>query len=678
MKLLSITLFNFRQFYGPQTIVFATDPTRNVTLFHAENGVGKTTLLNAILWCFYGQRGVTAKFNSKSDILSYQAAAENATLARVDVTFEHESEVYTVTRRYSLSAGGRGDEALTAYAVRSGNTEPLPAPEAFISSVIPLEMAHHFFFDGEHAENFASSGQFQQVGEAIRNMLGSNIADCAIEDLRYAARQYGEDLANHADNDQIRQKSLEVEEAKQRLEKAKTLKLAEEEKIVVLRDQIAKIDEQLGNTYVAKDLKRRRDELEANARSVQVALSDAERDSVKWIGRQAINVVASRLCAETLHFIDEEKLRGKIPSPYNEELVTTLLSELKCVCGRPLEPASECYTNVQNLLRKAGNSEVQSRVMKARGFLGELRVKRAGAPKELDRTQKAYAQAYQTAKRIEQQLEEVSLKIQDIDFDGIDSKERARRDLNAQVIASAKASGNYDTQIRVYENVIEKCTREQERLVASNSKALKVLKRKTLAERAGALLKGILESHEEQAKAFIANEVNEILNVTARRNYRFEFGTGFSFDLIYSSNGKTVPRSSGENQLLSLAFIAALIKFCRSRSKGKEDPLLIPGVVAPLVLDSPFGQLDSTYRVDTSRFIATMAEQVALFVSSSQGSQDVLDSLESRIGKEYVLISENRGPRNGKHTEQLHLKGHTYETSLFGCEKEMTRIVEVN
>ncbi|MDG7001117.1 MAG: hypothetical protein JRN15_18640, partial [Nitrososphaerota archaeon] len=168
------------------------------------------------------------------------------------------------------------------------------------------------------------------------------------------------------------------------------------------------------------------------------------------------------------------------------------------------------------------------------------------------------------------------------------------------------------------------------------------------------------------------------LNVTARRNYRFEFGTGFSFDLTYSSNGKTVPRSSGENQLLSLAFIAALIKFCRSRSNGKEDPLLIPGVVAPLVLDSPFGQLDSTYRVDTSRFIATMAEQVALFVSSSQGSQDVLDSLESRIGKEYVLISENRGPRNGKHTEQLHLKGHTYETSLFGCEKEMTRIVEVN
>lgn len=117
-----------------------------------------------------------------------------------------------------------------------------------------------------------------------------------------------------------------------------------------------------------------------------------------------------------------------------------------------------------------------------------------------------------------------------------------------------------------------------------------------------------------------------------------------------------------------------MIKFCRERSLSVGDPLLIPGIVAPLVLDSPFGQLDNTYRVDTANFIAVMAEQVALFVSSSQGSQDVLEILSKRVGKEYILISENRGPRNGKKSEALVLNGHRYETSLFGCEKDMTRI----
>jgi hypothetical protein len=333
---------------------------------------------------------------------------------------------------------------------------------------------------------------------------------------------------------------------------------------------------------------------------------------------------------------------------------------------------------VQNLLRKAGNAEVQSRVIKARGFLGELKANRVSAPKDLERTQKTYAQSYQESRRIQQQLDEVSLQIENIDFAGIDSKERARKGFQAQLIQTATDVGKYERDIKIYENVIDKCTRDQERLVASNSKATKLLKRKTLAERALSLVKGLLESHEAQAKAFIANEVNEILGITARRNYRFEWGAGFAFDLTYASNGRTVPRSSGENQLLSLAFIAALIKFCRSRSVTKDDPLLIPGVVAPLVLDSPFGQLDSAYKVDTSRFIANMAEQIALFVSSSQGSPDVLDSLSERVGKEYVLISENRGPRNNKPLEKLHLKGHTFETSLFGCEKDMTRIVEVS
>jgi len=105
MKLLTIKLLNFRQFYGSQTIHFATDSVQNVTLFHAENGVGKTTLLNAILWCFYGQSGVTEKFESSNNILSYQAASEKQMIAKVDVAFEHEGRMYMATRRHSASPG---------------------------------------------------------------------------------------------------------------------------------------------------------------------------------------------------------------------------------------------------------------------------------------------------------------------------------------------------------------------------------------------------------------------------------------------------------------------------------------------------------------------------------------------------------------------------------------------
>ena len=48
MKILSLKMTNFRQFYGRQELHFSTDSKKNITLIHAENGVGKTALLNAI------------------------------------------------------------------------------------------------------------------------------------------------------------------------------------------------------------------------------------------------------------------------------------------------------------------------------------------------------------------------------------------------------------------------------------------------------------------------------------------------------------------------------------------------------------------------------------------------------------------------------------------------------
>ncbi len=48
MLLLKLEINNFRQFFGRQTINFSTDPVKNITLIHAENGVGKTAFLNAI------------------------------------------------------------------------------------------------------------------------------------------------------------------------------------------------------------------------------------------------------------------------------------------------------------------------------------------------------------------------------------------------------------------------------------------------------------------------------------------------------------------------------------------------------------------------------------------------------------------------------------------------------
>ena len=56
MRLISIQLCNFRQFYGKTPEITLGYGDRNTTVIHGNNGAGKTTLMNAFTWVLEKQR----------------------------------------------------------------------------------------------------------------------------------------------------------------------------------------------------------------------------------------------------------------------------------------------------------------------------------------------------------------------------------------------------------------------------------------------------------------------------------------------------------------------------------------------------------------------------------------------------------------------------------------------
>jgi DNA repair exonuclease SbcCD ATPase subunit len=212
-------------------------------------------------------------------------------------------------------------------------------------------------------------------------------------------------------------------------------------------------------------------------------------------------------------------------------------------------------------------------------------------------------------------------------------------------------------------------------LSAQSDKARRLIKRRSLLTETSQLLKATLSTYEQEARGVIQKQTNSILEKVARRDYRCRFNENFSLELLYS-DGRPTPKSGGENQLLSLSFVASLVKFSEIRSRASGS-ILRPGTIAPLLLDSPFGQLDVTYKEETARFIPRMASQVLLLVSSSQGSEDVLSALEPHVGAEYILVSENRAPRGEKPEDRKTIRNKLYIGSLFGCPKDLTRIERV-
>lgn len=676
MKLHEISMKNFRQFYGEETIELASDEHKNVTLIHAENGVGKTTLLNAVLWAFYDQ--TTNRFEDPEQIINFEAKKEGSTEAKVAIEFSNLGKDYLVQRHHLESRNGKRDKVeqqFKAFEIVDGNHKSIPNGVSFVNQVIPQEISKYFFFDGEHAENFSAVGNRKLVGQAVRNILGCGIAELAIDDLDKAAKSYNREAGQIPGDDYVRQLEKKRQSLELEGEQAVQLKDEIEGEIEAKTKQINIIETKLREVEGVKVKQKLRDQVKRELKEATLHLNEAKSERVNWVGRHAIDVVSKRLAETSLNFVEEKDTRAEIPSPYNKEIVDKLLSRQMCICERPLKHGTPEYAAVMNQLKTSADAELRRRVSRVRSKIISINEKLEEVPLLLEHAQIKLGKWVQKVDECERRLKEISQEIKGLDIEEIKEREIRRTSLGEEIETLRRQLVRVQVDEEDRKLTIKRLEKDRDEIIATNARASRLTLRRDLAKKAAEQISLHLDNHEVRARKEIIDAVNKILDETARREYLAELSADFSLGLK-TKNGQNVPRSGGENQLLSLAFIGALINFSRERSKGSGD-FLIPGTVAPLMLDSPFGQLDKEYRSSTASFIPELAEQVVLLVSSSQGDEEVVDKLKDRIGAEYVLVSENSGDRKGRPEDRISLNGKEYIRSIWGAERNRTKIIPV-
>ncbi|WP_417455888.1 AAA family ATPase [Kordiimonas sp.] len=671
MILDKIILKNFRCFYGECTIDFSRDPEKNVTLIHAENGVGKTTLLNALLWCFY--RKTTKRFEQREDILNHQAAKEGEDVACVRVQFEHNGADYEAARHFSKS-----DESvqntLKVAKIDYGNHVPHThvEPEAFINSVIPRDMAGHFLFDGEHAETISGEENRHEVGKAVRDILGCTLIQSAIDDLDYIHKEYRKNANSAVGSTNIqeledKEKSFEqqIQTAKQKIEQA-------ELELSSISQQQIDINKELRDSAAAKEIQRRKEELERHLKRAQNNANAARTKVLNWLGDNGRFLVASKITEETHDCLEDETTRGKIPAPYNKDFVSSVLRAEKCICGAPLTAGSPEAALVASLLDTASSKVLQDRIIKVRSRLESLSENRTKAPSRLNEARAQLADEEEEVTRLEVKLAECRNQIKNIDVDEIREKEIKLEELRNR-------EREIDRDVVSLQMNITRCEREQrdiskqiDQITAKSREAKRFIARRDLARDLKERLENELKNDEDSAKAQIRTFIREIIDKTARKDFVVSMDKNFTIKLR-NSDGMSMAKSEGENQLLGLAFIGALCKFAKLRKNASGEHLL-PGTEAPLVLDSPFGKLDQIYKVATAEFIPEMASQVILMVSSEQGSANVMARLKDKIGAEFCLIRHNTGEQGDKESEHIDIGTKRISTTVYSSNFDGTVI----
>jgi DNA sulfur modification protein DndD len=165
-------------------------------------------------------------------------------------------------------------------------------------------MAKYFFFDGEYAETFSSETNSRAVGQAVRDMLGCNVIEAAIDDLEYAAKQYGAQLADIPGEAELTSFAARLKDLEDKLQYAMDGAAGTTAEKDRLDDQIQEITEKLRDAEAAKHLQRAREEKERSPRNVQDRIRTAEQNVVKWVRTKTLSLVSRKLASETLSFID--------------------------------------------------------------------------------------------------------------------------------------------------------------------------------------------------------------------------------------------------------------------------------------------------------------------------------------------------------------------------------------
>jgi DNA sulfur modification protein DndD len=196
MKLISITLCNFRQFYGKTPEIKLAYGTRNTTVIHGNNGAGKTALMNGFTWVLYEK--FSAAFAAIEQLVNKRALAEaemgKAVACWAEVVFEHDNKRYQVKRLCRAYKGENTiehskSELFMQVAGDDGRwTPPLQHPDDIIGRILPESLHQYFFFDGERIEQIVRYDKKAEIAEATKELLGVEVLNRSVRHLGEAKK----------------------------------------------------------------------------------------------------------------------------------------------------------------------------------------------------------------------------------------------------------------------------------------------------------------------------------------------------------------------------------------------------------------------------------------------------------------------------------------------------------
>lgn len=654
MIIKSLRMENFRQFKGTTKVDFSCDKDQNVTIILGDNTFGKTTLLQAFNWCFYGK----VMFDQNPDFLLNMEIAEqmqdgDIQKVEVEITLLYDSVEYVISRTQRYTCAGtrvRGESVPTvkvSYKQQDGQMESVKAVQIknVINNILPEDLSTYFFFDTERVNSISTR---KDVADAVKGLLGLSTMDNAIKHLGDRSKKstvigkiYGSmDLNGDA----------KAKEALNRIQtaEAKRKSIADQldectSQIKQYNDRKDQLDTILRNNQETTALQKKKEKLEKQISVERKALESSMNAYFKEFSRGSLAFFSQPLLGTASAYLKEVNVDDKGITDLTRNTILELIKRGRCLCGAEIIKNNDAYNHLMDEMRYALPESIGTTVRQYRNKLNSFS---RSAQSTYESLEQRYQDIYRSKVRIQDwddELMEISDQIKGkenmdkYEYELSDIKKRLR-DLNDKRDRLIRDDGAQKNTIDQYQKLYDSLTA----VSGKNKQSLRLI---AYAEAIQEWLSTAYKEKEQTIREELEKKVNDIFERMYHGHRRVSIDSRYQVTLLTTVADKDIAtgESEGLNRVKNFAFIAGLVSLAKNKiiSDGTENGVNLSSEPYPLVMDAPFSNADETHTANISKVLPEIADQVIMFVMQKDWyyAEPVM---RSRVGKEYHLnkISE--------------------------------------
>lgn len=651
MILHKVSLNNFG-IYGDE-VAFNLTPhaderfQRPIILFRGKNGVGKSTLAEAIRLCLHGRLALGTRTRQRDyeaylrQRLHRNDSGETATAAHVTLEFEHTQlgrrRLYRVRRGWNENNRHLTTD-LQVWVDDKLLDDGEEEKEHLLRELVPVGVAELFFFDSEKIYTLSEEGAASAdlLADTVKTLLGLHLVEQLDRDLDvYLTRQAGatelrkfqEELGHlHNEESELDQK---LQEVRSQLAECRRQINDKRDAIVLAEKKIA----QEGGRYA-----KNRAKCEAEQEKIAAAIAQVEQE-IQELSRGVMPFsVAPNMLRAVRQRLEQEAdyTRWQASQPVVQE-IEGILRETGVVYrtgDRTDEPAlDDRLVRIQAYLRTQSQppvpeTEVVHNVApETRGVLFSwIDEALTTAPQQL-------ATALQQRSDLQTRLAGIKEMLSRTPLTEI------LRPLQDELRQLERELGRLEAKQESLLAEEKRLTYHLERIVGSKRRLTQQIanvdteeNRIKLAARTKLLLDAYQHRLTQRKLAYLAAQVRQRFNQLSRKRgflEKIEIDPD-TFGVTLYRAGQPFPRaqlSAGEQQIFAIATLWAL-------REVSERPL-------PVIVDTPLSRLDEDHRLAMlAEFLPQVAQQVIVLATTAEIDEKTFAFLQPAVSRAYLLEAE--------------------------------------